>query len=80
MSMQVIKGNFGDKTNPDLARQLRIIADQVDRGEVVDMVGSFIHNDSHVFMVASSLCVGLALATLLQDEIIQRFKDEEHDE
>lgn len=62
------------KIDAELSRTLREIADAVDRGEVVEMVASYIHENEYKFVYGASLADCLVLVSLLQHRCVQRFK------
>lgn len=72
--MNIVPLNAGPKPPSDLARQLRDIADAVERGEVVDLVAAYMQTGAYEFLYGTSLSTGLELATLLQHRCIERFK------
>lgn len=70
----VIEAKFGKQPCTDLSKQLRELADAVDRGEITDLVCSCVENGGYTFLTGASLESCLVLSTLLHERIIGRFK------
>jgi hypothetical protein len=58
----------------DLGKTLRALADQADRGELTDFVGTYVANDGYSFVHASSLSQELTMATMLWQRCIDRLR------
>lgn len=63
----------GKKAPSDLAKQLRELADAVDRDELTGMVGAYIINGEYQMLYGASLVDSLVLASLLQSGRVRRF-------
>lgn len=69
--MKVIEGQFGQKTvNEDLVRDLRSMADAAERGEITDLIATFIQDGEYHFMRACSPKDYVFLAALQQRKSI----------
>ena len=64
----------GPKPPSDLSQRLREYADAVDRGEIVDFVASYVQNGEYRFMYGASLRECLVMATLLQANCVERYR------
>lgn len=64
----------GPKAAADLSASLRGLADAVDRGEIIDLIGAYVKDGNYCFLYSSPLTEGLILSTLLQSNCIQRMR------
>lgn len=71
--LKVVEGRFGKQACSDLARQLRDMADAVERGEIVDFVASYIQRGEYQTFYAAALDQSLVLASLLLRRCVDRF-------
>lgn len=60
---------------PDLPGVLRELADDIEKGTVMEFVCAMVRNGQYEFHFPSSLASTLVLATLLQHRSIKRMKD-----
>ncbi len=63
--MQVIEGGFGKKACEDLAKNLRALAEAVDRGEVVNLVMVFVEDGEYQTHLSASIQDSIVMASLL---------------
>jgi hypothetical protein len=64
----------GPKAPSDLSRQLRDIADAVDRGEVTGLVAGYFSGNEFEFLYGASIRGCLELATILQYRCIRKYE------
>lgn len=67
--------NAGPKAPPDLSREVREIADAIDRGEVTALVAALVRGSEFSFVHGASIRDCLELATLLQARCIERYRE-----
>jgi hypothetical protein len=72
--MKVIDGGFGKHAPDDLSERLREMADEVDEGEITGMIVAYVHKGNYSFMFGTSLSESILLATLMQQESIDRMR------
>lgn len=72
--MEIIEGGFGKKACVDLSKNLREIADRVDRGEIKDLVLAYATADFYSFEISTSPVDAVALASLLQSKCVDRMR------
>lgn len=70
----LVRLDVGPKAPADLSRNLRDIADAIDRGEVTALVAGLVYNGGYEFVYGASYSACLELATLLQHRCIEKFK------
>jgi hypothetical protein len=63
---------FGRRAASDLSKELRELADAVDRGEITSLVAAFVENEGYSFMFSASLSDAIVLTTLLQNRNVER--------
>lgn len=67
---------FARQPAENLARDLRAMADAVDRGEILDVVAAWSDQGEYQLMSSASLVNSLTLATLLHRRTVDRFLGE----
>lgn len=73
--MEVIEGSFGKKAPANLAADLRAIADAVDRGEILDLVAVYVHQDQYQFLYGTNIAYAVTLTSLLQQQAVNRMRE-----
>lgn len=73
---KLVEAKFGPKAPSDLAQHLRDMADQVDRGEIIDLIA--VHTEgpeqSYTFVWCASMWDSLAMSAMLHDEALRRMR------
>lgn len=62
------------KAPSDLSAELRALADAVDRGEILDMIGAYTQNGSYCFLYGASLIDGIVMSSMLQANCLNRMR------
>ena len=73
--MRVIEGGFGRQAPDDLSERLREMADEVDDGDINGMVVAYVYKGNYSFVFGTSLAESILLATLLQQQSIDRMRE-----
>ena len=70
----LIRLNAGPRAPADLSKQLRDLADAIDRGEITALVAAMVRGQEFEFVYGASIRDGMELATLLQARSIERYR------
>lgn len=66
--------NAGPRAPTDLSRQLRELADSVDRGEITELIAAYPMKGEYEFLYGASLRDALTLSILLHHRCVLRFE------
>lgn len=70
----LVRLDVGPKAPADLSRQLREIADAIDRGEITALVAGLVRTSGYDFVYGASYRDCLELAALLQYRCLRRYE------
>lgn len=71
--MEIVKLNTKKKAPDGLAKELRDLADLVDKGEVVEVVAAYNNGEEYGFIYGASLQTGYVMSGLLNRKILMKF-------
>jgi hypothetical protein len=70
--MKLIEGQFGKRACNDLSKNLRAVAEAVDRGEIVDLVMTFVEDGNYQFLFATSPGESVVMTAVLHRAAVDK--------
>lgn len=70
----LVRLDVGPKAPSDLSKQLREIADAIDRGEITALVAGLVRSNGYDFVYGASYKDCLEIASLLQYRCLKRYE------
>lgn len=71
MTLTVIHGSFGSNMAPDIAGELRALADAIDKGEITAFCAAYATKEGYEVIKPSSTHETVFLATLLHSSAVK---------
>jgi hypothetical protein len=71
----LVEAKFGKQPMKGLADDLRRLADAVDAGQVVDLVATFVEDDSYCYLWATSLFDAVGITAMAHAQAIARMRE-----